>query len=193
MHDFIHDTEIKIEGSLLRPFKNMIRSIQEARRAYRNGLIYGARFLSYRTVANKKDSYSGDPYNSYVAYFHHHTLIVDCATESISAAGDTGWNTPHEVVHTKWRADSPLLTVTVKNYDEAQKFENTQNKFVGLYIIDVSTKRVYRLAGNPVGLVRIQNGMKTGLPWLNPNYDGKTSMMQDGDTDGFLGKFLDYA
>ena len=85
------------------------------------------------------------------------------------------------------------LTVTVKNYDEAQKFENTQNKFVGLYIIDVSTNRVYRLAGNPVGLVRIQNGLKTGLPWLNPRYDGKTSMMQDGDTDGFLGKFLDYA
>jgi hypothetical protein len=44
-----------------------------------------------------------------------------------------------------------------------------------------------------VGLVRIQNGKKTGLPWLNPEYDGKTSMMQDGDTDGFLGKFLDYA
>ena len=193
MHDFIHDTERKIEGSLLRPFKDMIRSIQEARRAYRNGLMYGARFLSYRTVANKKDSYSGDPYNSFIAYFHHHTLIVDCATESISAAGDTGWDTPHEVVHTKYRTDSPLLTVTVKNYDEAQKFENTQNKFVGLYIVDVSTNRVYRLAGNPVGLVRIQNGKKTGLPWLNPSYDGKTSMMQDGDTDGFLGKFLDYA
>ena len=171
----------------------MIRSIQEARRAYRNGLMYGARFLSYRTVANKNDSYSGDPYNSFIAYFHHHTLIVDCATESISAAGDTGWDTPHEVVHTKYRTDSPLLTVTVKNYDEAQKFENTQNKFVGLYIVDVSTNRVYRLAGNPVGLVRIQNGKKTGLPWLNPSYDGKTSMMQDGDTDGFLGKFLDYA
>ena len=193
MHDFIHDTERKIEGSLLRPFKDMIRSIQEARRAYRNGLMYGARFLSYRTVANKKDSYSGDPYNSFIAYFHHHTLIVDCATESISAAGDTGWDTPHEVVHTKYRTDSPLLTVTVKNYDEAQKFENTQNKFVGLYIVDVSTNRVYRLAGNPVGLVRIQNGKKTGLPRLNPSYDGKTSMMQDGDTDGFLGKFLDYA
>ena len=193
MHDFIHDTERKIEGALLRPFKDMIRSIQEARRAYRNGLMYGARFLSYRTVANKKDSYSGEPYNSFIAYFHHHTLIVDCATESISAAGDTGWDTPHEVVHTKYRTDSPLLTVTVKNYDEAQKFENTQNKFVGLYIVDVSTNRVYRLAGNPVGLVRIQNGKKTGLPWLNPSYDGKTSMMQDGDTDGFLGKFLDYA
>ena len=192
MHDFIHDTERKIEGSLLRPFKDMIRSIQEARRAYRNGLMYGARFLSFRTVANKKDSYSGTFPNSYIAYFHHHTLIVDCATESISAAGDTGWDTPHEVVHTKYRTDSPLLTVTVKNYDEAQKFENTQNKFVGLYIVDVSTNRVYRLAGNPVGLVRIQNGKKTGLPWLNPSYDGKTSMMQDGDTDGYLGKFLDY-
>ena len=171
----------------------MIRSIREAKRAYRNGLMYGARFVSYRTVANKKDSYSGTFPNSYIAYFHRHTIIVNCDTESISAAGDIGWNTPHEVVHTKWKADSPLLTVTVKNYAEAQKFENTQNKFVGLYIIDVSTKRVYRLAGNPVGLVRIQNGKKTGLPWLNPAYDGKTSMMQDGDTDGFLGKFLDYA
>ena len=128
-------------GSLLRPFKNMIRSIREAKRAYRNGLMYGARFVSYRTVANKKDSYSGTFPNSYIAYFHRHTLIVNCDTESISAAGDIGWNTPHEVVHTKWKADSPLLTVTVKNYAEAQKFENTQNKFVGLYIIDVSTKR----------------------------------------------------
>ena len=37
------------------------------------------------------------------------------------------------------------------------------------------------------------NGFHTRLPWLNPRYDGKTSMMQDGDTNGFLGKFLDYA
>ena len=193
MHDFIHDTGRKIEGSLLRPFKDMIRSIQEARLAYKNGKDMGARFLSYRTVANKKDSYTGDPYNSFIVYFHHHTLIVDCALEAISAQGDIGWNTPHEVVHTKYRPDTPLLTITVKNYAEAQKFENSQGKFGGLYIIDVSTKKVYRLAGDPVKLIRIQNGMKTGLPWLNPNYDGKTSMMQDGDTDGFLGKFLDYA
>ena len=94
--------------------------------------------------------------------------------------------------NTRWGTDSPLLTVTVKNYTEAQKFENS-NKFVGLYIIDVSTKRVYRLAGTPTKLIRVMNGNHTRLPWLNPRYEGKTSMMQDGDTDGFLGKFLDYA
>lgn len=170
-----------------------IRTIQEAKVAYKVGKNRGARFLSYRTVVNKKDTYEGTPLHSYIAYFHNHTITVNCETEAINALGDVGWTTPSEIMHARYGAEYPLLTVTVKNYTEALKFENDKEKFVGLYIIDVSTKKVYRLSGNPSSLIRIQDGKMAGLPWLNPNYDGKTSMMQDGDTNGFLGKFLDYA
>ena len=57
------------------PFNNYGKKYTRSKRAYRNGLMYGARFVSYRTVANKKDSYSGNFPNSYIAYFHRHTQL----------------------------------------------------------------------------------------------------------------------
>ena len=182
----------------------MERTILESRACWESGKnrtwarIQQKRLITYRTLINLGSRFKAERTDmrqalTYIAYFHTHTLDVNHTNETITAAKDVDSLFPFEVSNTRWGTDSPLLTVTVKNYTEAEKFENSVNAFKGLYIIDVSTKRVYRLAGTPTKLVRVMNGYHTRLPWLNPRYEGKTSMMQDGDTDGFLGKFLDYA
>lgn len=173
-----------------------VRTIAEAHRAYQKGRRRGGKFLSYRKVAQQKEFYEGDPYHSFVVYFHHHTISINYRDEIIKADADREWAGRYDVMWAKYGADSALLTVTVKNYSEAEKFENNRGAFQGLYILDVSTKRVYRLVGSndrEVTLTRIMNGYHTGLPWLAPDYNGTTSKLEDDESLGFLGQYIDYA
>lgn len=60
-------------------------------------------------------------------------------------------------------------TICVKNLDEARKIENNSGLFGGLYVVDYSTKNVYRLVkklNDKVRLERILNPYVTRLPWL---------------------------
>ena len=94
-----------------------------------------------------------------------HTLSVE--DEVITITRDEN----NHVSTYEYKLDS-FNTICVKNLDEARKIENNNGLFVGLYIVDYSTKKVYRLVeklNGKVRLERILNPYVTRLPWLYGN------------------------
>lgn len=98
----------------------------------------------------------------WVIWADAHTLSV--SDEVITITRDANGNTKHF----QYGFDA-FNTVCVKNLDEGRKIENNNGEFVGLYTVDYSTKKVYRLTlrnNNKVRLERVMNGYVTGLPWF---------------------------
>lgn len=149
----------------------MIRTINQAYRMYKNVRSSGqnVKAISYETASAKRNFNVNQ--KSYVMYFHNHTVTPNFTTEKIENVGEGSWF--GKIKHNYWwGADSPLLTITVKNKQEATKFENTQSKFAGLTIITVDTMMVFRLQPDDDGNVRLVRLMKSpGLPWLRGDLD----------------------
>jgi hypothetical protein len=98
----------------------------------------------------------------WVIWADSHTVSV--SDEVITITRDANGNTKHF----QYGFDA-FNTVCVKNLDEARKIENNNGLFVGLYAVDYTTKKVYRLTlknDNKVRLERVVNGYVTGLPWF---------------------------
>ena len=148
----------------------MIRTVNQCIRLYRNNLNNAAvKIVNYETASAKRNYDVSQ--KSHVMYFHNHTVTPNFTTEKIESVGEGSWF--GKIKHNYWwGADSPLLTVTVKNKAEATKFENTQSKFAGLTIITVDTMMVYRLQPDNDRNVRLVRLMKDpGLPWLRDDLD----------------------
>ena len=149
----------------------MIRTINQAYRMYKNVRSSGqnVKAISYETASAKRNFNVNQ--KSYVMYFHNHTVTPNFTTEKIESVGEGSWF--EKIKHNYWwGADSPLLTITVKNKQEATKFENTQSKFAGLTIITVDTMMVFRLQPDDNGNVRLVRLMTApGLPWLRGDLD----------------------
>ena len=149
----------------------MIRTVEQCYRLYRNvtDSDTGVKMVTYETASAKRN-YDVNK-KSFVMYFHHHTVTPNFTTEKIESVGEGSWF--GKIKHNYWWGeDSPLLTITVKNIDEATKFENTQSKFAGLTIITVDTMKVYRLQPDDDGNVRLVRLMRDpGLPWLRGDFD----------------------
>lgn len=141
------------------------------------------KFVHWDTVQKRQGSeFKTLPVPSPVHYVQNYTITVDMGTESYSIDGI-------KTQHMRWHRQSPLLTIVVRNLNEARKFENVLGKFEGLYVITADDKKVYRLTGyerTTVTLKRIMNGALTKLPWLNP----KSNYQKRG---GLLGSSLNYA
>ena len=98
----------------------------------------------------------------WVIWADAHTLSV--SDEVITITRDANGNTKHF----QYGFDA-FNTVCAKNLDEARKIENNNGLFVGLYVVDYTTKKVYRLTlknNDKVRLERVVNGYVTGLPWF---------------------------
>ena len=67
---------------------------------------------------------------SFNLYCIFHTSYIRCKSysETITAAKDVDSLFPFEVSNTRWGTDSPLLTVTVKNYAQKHRSLKTQNQ-----------------------------------------------------------------
>tara|TARA_B100002019_G_C21177879_1_gene552095 strand:+ start:176 stop:769 length:594 start_codon:yes stop_codon:yes gene_type:complete len=103
-----------------------------------------------------------------------HTISVE--DEVITITRDEN---NHVSQHT-YELDS-FNTICVKNLDEARKIENNRGLFGGLYVVDYSTRKVYRLVAklnDKVRLERICNPYVTKLPWFYGKTIQKTR--QDG-------------
>lgn len=90
---------------------------------------------------------------------------------TISVADDTITITRDEnnQVSTYTYGQDIFNTICVKNMDEARKIENNQGHFGGLYVVDYTTRNVYRLVikiNRKVRLERVLNTWVTRLPWL---------------------------
>jgi hypothetical protein len=92
-----------------------------------------------------------------------HTISVQDEVITITR-DENNFTQTHE-----YKANS-FNTVMIKNLDEARKIENNRGLFGGLYVVDCSSKNIYRLVkkiNNKVRLERILNGYITNLPWLS--------------------------
>tara|TARA_R100001443_G_scaffold90710_1_gene97201 strand:- start:26 stop:514 length:489 start_codon:yes stop_codon:yes gene_type:complete len=150
----------------------MIRTINQCKRLYRNVKCNedaNVKCITYETASHNMNMDVNQ--KSFVMYFHNHTVTPNFTTEKIESVGEGSWF--GKIKHNYWwGADSPLLTITVKNISEATKFENTQSKFAGLTIITVDTMNVYRLQPDNDGNVRLVRLMRSpGLPWLRGDID----------------------
>jgi hypothetical protein len=79
-------------------------------------------------------------------------------------------------------------TICVKNLDEARKLENNNGLLGGLFVVDYSTKKVYRLVvkiNNKARLERILNPYVTRLPWLYAKSDRRVKKIENA-FDGTL-------
>ena len=114
---------------------------------------------SWREVENSGTVNSKNPFNLWA---HAHTLSVEDEVITITRDED------NNVSQHTYQLDS-FNTICVKNLDEARKIENNRGLFGGLYVVDYSTKKVYRLVSkinNKVRLERIMNTYVTKLPWF---------------------------
>lgn len=93
---------------------------------------------------------------------HAHTISVQDEVITITRDED------NNVSQHTYALDS-FNTICVKNLDEARKLENNDGLLGGLFVVNYSTKMVYRLVvkiNNKVRLERILNPYVTRLPWL---------------------------
>ena len=109
-----------------------------------------------------KSHYGYQILQPYCLWAEAHTLSVQ--DEVITITRDANNN----VSHFQYGKDN-FNTICVKNLDEARKLENNNALFGGLYVVDYSTKKIYRLTvkqNDRVRLERIMNSYVTGLPWF---------------------------
>tara|TARA_E500000178_G_scaffold354735_1_gene424843 strand:+ start:1562 stop:2143 length:582 start_codon:yes stop_codon:yes gene_type:complete len=93
---------------------------------------------------------------------HAHTISVQDEVITITRDED------NNVSQHTYALDS-FNTICVKNLDEARKIENNDGLLGGLFVVDYSTKKVYRLVvkiNNKVRLERVLNPYATRLPWF---------------------------
>ena len=176
-------TRKNIEGSPIRPLsKIMQKSVTEhSKEYYVNNIVSpskanwfqrlfvkkgNAKFLKKETwerLENEsKLNVQAIGAQPWVIWADAHTLSV--SDEVITITRDANGNTKHF----QYGFDA-FNTVCAKNLDEARKIENNNGLFVGLYVVDYTTKKVYRLTlknNDKVRLERVVNGYVTGLPWF---------------------------
>ena len=115
-----------------------------------------------RLERENKSHYGYQNLQPYCLWAEAHTLSVQ--DEVITITRDANNN----VSHFQYGKDN-FNTICVKNLDEARKIENNNALFGGLYVVDYSTKKIYRLTvkqNDRVRLERIMNSYVTGLPWF---------------------------
>jgi hypothetical protein len=96
-------------------------------------------------------------------------LWADAHTISVADDIITITRDENNQVSTYTYGEDIFNTICVKNIDEARKIENNQAHFGGLYVVDYTTRNVYRLVvkkNKKVRLERVLNTWVTKLPWL---------------------------
>ena len=97
----------------------MIRTINQCKRLYRNVKCNedaNVKCITYETASHNMNMNVNQ--KSFVMYFHNHTVTPNFTTEKIESVGEGSWF--GKIKHNYWwGADSPLLTITVKNISEA--------------------------------------------------------------------------
>lgn len=137
---------------------------------------------SWRDIEDSGQANSKNPFNLWA---HAHTLSVEDEVITITRDED------NNVSQHTYQLDS-FNTICVKNLDEARKIENNRGLFGGLYVVDYSTKKVYRLVAkinNKVRLERIMNTYVTQLPW----FFGKTKITNRPWRQGFTPQRIEEA
>jgi len=112
---------------------------------------------------------------------HAHTISVQDEVITITRDED------NNVSQHTYALDS-FNTICVKNLDEARKLENNNGLLGGLFVVDYSTKKVYRLVvkiNNKARLERILNPYVTRLPWLYATSDRRVKKIENA-FDGTL-------